>query len=122
MPPRLLLLLNALLASGVASAGNYTPKFARLEQTADVLDFRTCRMPNYPKASLRNEETGTVTMRMTIAATGVLLDGVVARSSGFRDLDRAALEAMTKCQFRPGTLNGRPVQSIFFMQYVWTLE
>jgi protein TonB len=44
------------------------------------------------------------------------------RSSGFRDLDRAAQNALSLCYFRPASIKGQPVQSALDIQYVWTLE
>jgi protein TonB len=115
--------LLALLAPAVALAGNsYSPKFARDEQPAQPLAFDLCPRPVYPKASLRNEETGVVTLRFTIGANGRLLKQQVLRSSGFRDLDRAAQGALSQCYFRPASIKGQPVQSPMEMQYVWTLE
>jgi protein TonB len=115
--------LLALLAPAVALAGNgYSPKFAREEEPAQVLSFELCRKPEYPKSSLRNEETGVVTLRFTIGANGRVMKQQVLRSSGFRDLDRAALGGMAQCYFRPGNIKGEPVQSQMDMQYVWTLE
>ncbi len=111
-PPLCLLGLAGLLAPAVALAGSgYTPKFAREEQPAQVLSFELCPKPAYPKSSLRNEETGVVTYRFTVGATGRLLKPQVLRSSGFRDLDRAGLSTLSQCFFRPGSIEGQPVQS-----------
>ena len=107
----------------MALAGNaYSPRFAREEQPAQPLAFDLCPKPQYPKASLRNEETGVVTYRFTIGANGRVLKQQVLRSSGFRDLDRAGMEALAQCYFRPASIKGQPVQSPMEMQYVWTLE
>jgi protein TonB len=120
---RLSLCLLGLLAPAVALADSgYSPKFAREEQQAHVLSFELCSKPVYPKASLRNEETGVVTLRFTIGPNGRLLKQEITRSTGFRDLDRAAQNALSKCAFRPASIKGQPVQSPMDIQYVWTLE
>ena len=117
------LLAPALLAPVLALAGNaYSPRFAREEQPAQMLSFELCPRPVYPKSALRNEEQGTVTLRFTIGANGRLLQQQVARSSGFADLDRAALSALSHCWFRPASIDGRPVQSPMDIQYVWKIE
>jgi protein TonB len=104
------------------AAPAYQPRFARLQTPAAVLDFSTCPKPAYPRSSLRNEETGTVTMLFIVAPTGRPIKGIVQRSSGFRDLDNAALASMSQCRFRPASIDNVPVQGTTMMQYVWTLE
>jgi len=120
---RSLLCLLGVLAPAVALAGNgYTPKFAREENPAEVLSFELCPKPAYPKSSLRNEEQGVVVYRFVVGPNGRLLKPLVLRSSGFRDLDRAGLSALSQCFFRPGSVNGQPVQFPMDIQYVWRLD
>ncbi|MDN4058642.1 energy transducer TonB [Massilia sp. YIM B02769] len=123
----LLLLLPALAsAAPAAPAANapdqYAPKFARITQPAEILSWDLCPKPGYPRASIRNEETGVVTLGFTVAASGHLLGATVARSSGFPNLDNAAYAALTRCRFRPASLDGQPVQASMQVQYVWTLD
>ncbi|MFP5390460.1 MAG: energy transducer TonB, partial [Gammaproteobacteria bacterium] len=87
-----------------------------------VADFNTCAKPEWPKASLRNEETGTVTLSFLIGTDGRVADSKIVKSSGFRDLDKAALAGISKCRFKPGMVDGKPEQAWMQMQYVWTLE
>jgi protein TonB len=87
-----------------------------------VADFNTCAKPEWPKSSLRNEETGTVTLQFLIAEDGRVADSKIVKSSGFRDLDKAAQVGISKCRFKPGTVDGKPEQAWMQMQYVWTLE
>lgn len=113
----------ALLAPALALAEKpYSPKFARQEQGARVLAPELCPKPEYPKSSLRNEESGTVILLFTIAPTGRVSDTKLARSSGFRDLDRASIASLSHCRFRPASVNGTPVQGFAPMQYVWVLD
>ena len=98
------------------------PPSQNAPRTAAVVNFDTCAKPEFPKASLRNEETGTVTLQFTIGVGGNVIDSKVAKSSGFRDLDKAAQAAISKCRFKPGTVDGKPEQSVTSVQYVWTLE
>jgi len=46
----------------------------------------------------------------------------VEKSSGFRELDRAAQVGLGLCRFKPGTVDGVPQQSWTKMQYVWSLD
>jgi periplasmic protein TonB len=90
--------------------------------TQAVVNFDTCAKPEWPKASLRNEETGTVTLKFLIGVDGHVVQAELVKSSGFRDLDKAAMAGISKCKFKPGTTDGKPEQSWSQMQYVWTLE
>jgi protein TonB len=85
-------------------------------------DFSTCATPEWPKASLRNEETGTVTLSFLIGVDGRVADSKIVKSSGFRDLDKAAVTGIGRCRFKPGLTDGKPEQAWMQMQYVWTLE
>jgi protein TonB len=91
-------------------------------RTAALVDFNTCSKPDYPKSSLRNEETGVSTILFKIAADGSVQGASIQKSSGFRDLDKAAMAALSKCRFKPATENGQAVESSQPVQYVWTLD
>lgn len=91
-------------------------------RTAAIADFNTCAKPEYPKASLRNEETGISTVSFLIGVDGRVMDSKLTKSSGFRDLDKAAQSALGKCKFKPATVDGKPVQDWQAVQYSWTLE
>ena len=91
-------------------------------RVAAVVDFNTCAKPEFPKASLRNEETGTSTVSFLIGVDGLVKDSKVQKSSGFRDLDRAAQSALGKCRFKPAMVDGKPEQQWTAVQYVWTRE
>lgn len=95
---------------------------AKSIKTAAVANFSTCAKPEWPRSSLRNEETGTVTLAFVIGVDGSVVESRVTKSSGFRELDKAAVNAISKCVFKPGTTDGKPEQSSMQMQYVWTLE
>ena len=89
---------------------------------AAVVDSRACTKPEYPPKALRNEETGTVTLQFLIGLDGRVVESKVEKSSGYRDLDIAARNALSLCKFKPGTVDGKPEQSWTKMQYVWKLE
>ena len=81
-----------------------------------------CAKPDYPSASRRMEEEGTVTLKFLIGADGRVLQADIEKSSGFNRLDEAARNALSKCQFRPGTVDGKPEQSWASIKYTWRLE
>jgi protein TonB len=81
-----------------------------------------CAKPDYPSASRRMEEEGTVTLKFLIGADGKVLQADIEKTSGFTRLDDAARNALSKCQFRPGTVDGKPEQSWASIKYTWRLE
>lgn len=64
--------------------------------------------PTYPARALRNGEQGTVMVSAEISENGIPLAVEVARSSGSRQLDRAAVDAVRRWRFRPAMADGRP--------------
>ncbi|MET3130497.1 protein TonB [Oxalobacteraceae bacterium GrIS 1.11] len=98
------------------------PSPVKSVHTAAVADMGTCAKPEYPKSSLRNEEAGTVTLSFLIGVDGNVAGSKIVKSSGFRDLDKAAVNGISKCKFKPGMTDGKPEQAWMQMQYVWNLE
>ena len=92
-------------------------------RTAPVIDAaRSCEKPEYPAASKRMEEEGTVVLNFLIDVDGRVIDSRIERSSGFPRLDQAARAALGRCKFKPGTVDGKPEQSWASMKYTWQLE
>lgn len=81
-----------------------------------------CEKPDYPSLSRRQQEEGTVQLKFLIGLDGRVMESQVERPSGFRRLDEAARVALSKCQFKPGTVDGKPEQSWATVRYVWRLE
>ena len=98
------------------------PAPAGPSRTAAVADFSSCAKPEYPKSSQRNEEEGTTTISFLIGVDGRMVDSKIQKSSGSRDLDRAAQSAIGKCRFKPAMVNGQPEQAWVPVQYVWSLD
>lgn len=92
-------------------------------RTAPVVDAaHSCPEPEYPAISRRLEESGTVVLRFLIGVDGKVISGQIDHSSGYPRLDKAALEALSLCQFKPGTVDGQPVQSSAILKYIWKLQ
>ncbi|MBI3729436.1 MAG: TonB family protein [Burkholderiales bacterium] len=89
---------------------------------AAVVDMSRCEKPVYPASSIRNTETGTVTLAMLIGADGRVLETKTEGSSGYRNLDKAASQALSLCRFTPGTIDGVAQQSWTKVQYVWKID
>lgn len=91
-------------------------------RTAPVVQAASCEKPEYPAASKRLEEEGTVVLRFLIDVDGRVIDSKVETGSGYDRLDQAARNALGKCKFKPGTVDGKPEQSWASMKYTWRLE
>jgi TonB family protein len=87
-----------------------------------IMRFDTCIKPEYPRSSLRNEETGMVQLDFLVDAEGKPVQIRKVRSSGYADLDNATLLSLSACSFKPLVVDGRPAAAWAAVQYVWTLE
>ena len=83
---------------------------------------RSCKKPEFPPAARRLGEQGTVTLHMLIDIDGAAIRSEVVSSSRHFRLDQAAQNALSLCRFKPGTVDGKPVQSWALLQYEWKLE
>ena len=99
------------LAAGAAMAA----------EVAATFDPSKCKA-EYPKASLMNEEQGTVTMSFLVNPDGTVAESKLEKTSGFKNLDKAALKSISACKFKPGTKDGAPAQTWTKVDYAWKLD
>ncbi|MFI4939231.1 MAG: energy transducer TonB [Burkholderiales bacterium] len=111
---RLSILLAASLL-GAAIAASAADSLATLDTKAP------CDKPEYPRASLVNEEQGTVILALHIAVDGKVIDSKVEKSSGFKNLDKATMK-IAQCKFKPLIKDGKPEQTWAKFEYVWKLD
>ena len=88
--------------------------------TAAMLDG--CAKPAYPAQAARNGDSGAVTLALLVGVDGRVSGSRVEHSSGFRDLDRAALAALSLCTFKPAMLGDAAQAGWTLIAYQWTLE
>ena len=100
-----------MLAAGTALAG----------EVAATFDPGKCKA-EYPKASLMNEEQGTVTMSFLVSPDGSVVESKLEKTSGFKNLDKAAIKTISACKFKPGTKDGAPAQTWAKVDYAWKLD
>ncbi|USX19590.1 energy transducer TonB [Oxalobacteraceae bacterium OTU3REALA1] len=84
-------------------------------------DAKSCKA-EYPKASLMNEEQGTVSMSFLVKSDGSVADSKLDKTSGFKNLDKAAIKALSACKFKPGTKDGAPAETWTKVDYAWKLD
>ncbi|MCG2585922.1 energy transducer TonB [Massilia sp. TS11] len=84
-------------------------------------DPKSCKI-DYPKASLVNEEQGTVSLSILVNADGSVAEAKVDKTSGFKNLDKAAQKGLSACKFKPGSKDGAPAQTWTKVDYAWKLD
>lgn len=111
-------------AGGGGGGGGNTVIAPKQQQvfTAALANAKDCVLPDYPKNALRNGDTGTVSLALLIGTNGQVTESKVQKSSGFRELDRAAIAALSMCKFKPATSNGVAQPAWGQMAYVWRLD
>ena len=98
------------------------PTPAKKVFSAALANASDCALPDYPPRAARLGEVGTVNLALLIGADGRVSDAKVQKSSGSRDLDRAAVAALSLCKFKPATTNGVAEPAWGQIAYVWSLD
>jgi protein TonB len=107
---------------GVLAAGlSLVTSLAAAAEVAATFDPSKCKA-DYPKASLMNEEQGTVSMSFLVSPDGSVVESKLEKTSGFKNLDKAALKSLAACKFKPGTKDGAPAQTWAKVDYAWKLD
>lgn len=83
--------------------------------------------PVYPPAALRAGAHGQTVVEMVVDATGKVKSAETVESAGpspeHKLLDQAAVEALPRCPYIPGTgTDGKPIGARITVSYVWKLE
>jgi TonB family protein len=68
----------------------------------DVMTF-------YPEMARHLHEEGFVVIKFVIVEDGTVIEPIIVRSSGFADLDNAALEAVKTWRYKPAMKDGKPI-------------
>lgn len=99
----------------------------KLQAVPARIDVSTCEKPEYPAAALRAEASGVTKIRFWVDASGAVSKAEIEKPAGIsrehRLLDRAAVDALSKCRFKPGTdEHGKPVGGTTTVDYVWKVD
>ena len=78
--------------------------------------------PDYPRGSRQRGEEGNVVVEVEIGADGRCTDARVVESSGFMELDAAALKAVKAAKFAPAQSSGRPVATVARLKLSFCLK
>lgn len=68
--------------------------------------------PTYPNSLLGRGIGGRVVIRCVVDASGAVVSTKIQSSSGHSELDRAALNAVARWKFKPGSRGGKKVKSV----------
>lgn len=77
--------------------------------------------PDYPKSSLRNEETGIVRVAYKVASDGRFIASKVLVGN-FKNLEQSAKEKIQTCIFQAGKLNGRDADLWNWIDFSFSLD
>jgi len=68
------------------------------------------RPPKYPPQAVREHHTGKCILKVLIGTDGSPKEVTVEKSSGYRELDQAAIAAAKTWMFNPGSKGGKPYE------------
>lgn len=86
------------------------------------LAYESIVQPKYPLEARRRGEQGTVVLRVLVGRDGLPREVDIARSSGSRQLDRAAREAVLRSRFRPVRIDGIAVEARGLVPIEFSIE
>ncbi|WP_338848887.1 energy transducer TonB [Massilia sp. W12] len=92
-------------------------------KTPAHLSVSDCEKPEYPAKAAREGAEGTVRIAFLVGADNRVREARIEKTSGNRDLDRAAKDKLMECnKFRAGTQDGKPVEAWATVEYQWKLD
>jgi uncharacterized protein len=87
-----------------------------------VIDFVSCEQPAWPKGAAKRGDKGQVKLKYRVDTDGKILEATVWQSSGFAELDEAAVKALRGCQYTSPTKLGRTGPVWAWMGFNWATE
>ncbi len=97
------------------------PPPADISASVDI-SYKNRHPPQYPIQAARQGHQGQVILDVSINAAGDVVNVTVEQSSGYRELDRAAVEAARKWKFNPAIKNGKPAGGIVRIPVNFSLQ
>lgn len=76
----------------------------------------------YPPVARRLGDQGQATVKFTVLADGRVQNPTIVKSSGFADLDQAALHAVLHWRYHPATRDGKPIAIRDEAKMRWSLK
>ncbi|HEX3430546.1 MAG TPA: energy transducer TonB [Rhizomicrobium sp.] len=113
--------VQAVLFSAAAAAGVLASGSAVAVDTTPRVDMTQPRPQQYPDAAQLNGEEGAVLVKVFVRPNGRVGKYRIAQTSGFPDLDTAALESVLNWRFIPATHDGDVVSDWTTVRVVYQL-
>jgi len=80
------------------------------------------RPPKYPPQAVREHHSGKCILKVLIGVDGSPKEVTVEKSSGYRELDQAAIAAAKTWVFNPGKRNGQLYEGYALVPIDFTLQ
>lgn len=111
----------ALFALCLVSMSTEAVAYSRLSGMHPIpIGARTC-VGRYPPSALKDHAEGTTLVSYEVTSKGAVRNAVVARTSGNKDLDSAAVSCVSTWQFQPATDYGAPVDVSWQSRVEWII-
>lgn len=126
IPPPDIVIANDAPTNAITAVTNVVqppaPKSTAVAATLAAGRNNNCASKYYPAIAIRLNHEGNTVVTVHISADGTVTSADVANSSGYSDLDQAAVQCVTSAwHFSPATSNGAPVESTKQYRIVWKL-
>ena len=99
-----------------------SPAQADIQLPLSDADYLHNPRPLYPSTSQRFNEQGRTTVRVLIGANGLAERAEIAKSSGYKRLDDAAINTVMRWRYVPGKRGGVAESMWFDVPINWTLN
>ena len=124
--PRNSQIRNAFLASlfwfGITAASVCGESIDERLPTLNAPTKSNQAMPRYPTRPLSDGEEGWVQLHAMISPEGKAYDIVVEDAAGHHSFVNAAIRALKRSEFNPGTIDGEPVDSAYSQKITFSIE
>jgi periplasmic protein TonB len=111
--------------NGTGGNGTHLTSASTVEVTFNSAACPTPTPDDYPKASIKNMETGTSKVTVIFGANAQVIDVTVNNSSGYPALDRALIKHLKSgiCKAnKPAMEDGNPVPGKAILEFTWRLD
>ena len=78
--------------------------------------------PVYPRSARRKGREGCVTLEVRVSPEGNVVDATIVATSGFADLDHAALDAASSARFAHATQDDTPIEGCVRLTFDFKLK
>ncbi|MBT8041895.1 MAG: energy transducer TonB [Pontiella sp.] len=112
---------TSIASTAVATAEEHITHLTEDQGIISAESLPGATMPPYPRVSRRRGEEGTVILAIEVLANGKAGGVKVIESSGYRRLDKAAVNAAKEAAYQPAISRGRDVDSILTQPFVFEL-